>query len=133
MAGEDRSDRHRAQVPRALAHARQALRGRRAGCPCCAVSLVRSRAAEWKLNPERIGVLGFSAGGETAGLAVPFTDRQYTAIDAVDEVSCRPDFAVLVYPAYLVTKEGQLASHFTVTKNTPPMFLGTPTTIRSRR
>ena len=64
-----------------------------------AVSTVRSHAAEWKLDPKRIGILGFSAGGETAGLAAIFTDRQYEPVDDIDQVSSRPDFAVLVYAA----------------------------------
>ncbi len=89
-----------------------------------AVSLVRSKATEWKLNPDRIGVLGFSAGGETAGLtALLFNERQYHAADAVDEVSCRPDFALLIYPGGMVDPQtNTLRDYVKVPKNCPPMF-----------
>jgi acetyl esterase/lipase len=67
-----------------------------------ALSLVRSKAKEWHLDPKRIGILGFSAGGHlTAAAATNFDKRAYSPIDEIDKVSCRPDFAVLVYPAYL--------------------------------
>jgi acetyl esterase/lipase len=90
-----------------------------------AVSLVRARAKEWDIDPKRIGVLGFSAGGHvSARAATGFAKRAYEAVDQTDEVSCRPDFAVLVYPAYLVEeKTGALAADLPVTKETPPMFL----------
>ena len=62
-----------------------------------AVSLVRSRAAEWGIDPKRIGMVGFSAGGHLAlATATSFEKRTYEPIDAIDEVSCRPDFAVAV-------------------------------------
>ena len=62
-----------------------------------AVSLVRSRAAEWGIDPKRIGMVGFSAGGHLAvATATSFEKRTYEPIDAIDEVSCRPDFAILV-------------------------------------
>jgi len=71
-----------------------------------AISLVRSRADEWKINPQRIGILGFSAGGETAGLAaILHAKRQYEAVDKIDEVSCRPDFAALIYAGGFENKE----------------------------
>jgi acetyl esterase/lipase len=90
-----------------------------------AVSLVRGRAAEWKVNPARIGVLGFSAGGETAGLAALFyNQRQYEAVDPMDQISCRPDFALLIYPGGFVDqKTGILRDHVKVPENCPPMFL----------
>ena len=63
-----------------------------------AVSLVRSRAAEWGIDPKRIGMVGFSAGGHLAlATATSFEKRMYEPIDAIDQVSCRPDFAVLCY------------------------------------
>jgi acetyl esterase/lipase len=88
-----------------------------------AMSLVRSKASEWNLDSRRIGILGFSAGGETAGLTALFEERQYEAQDEIDKVSSRPDFAVLIYPAYFADpKQGKLHDHFKVTKSAPPMF-----------
>jgi acetyl esterase/lipase len=88
-----------------------------------AMSLVRSKAEQWKLDPKRIGICGFSAGGETAALTALFTERQYEAVDAADKLSSVPNFAMLVYPAYLVSKEtGQLQQYIEVSKQTPPMF-----------
>ena len=87
-----------------------------------AVSLVRAKAAQWQLDPKRIGILGFSAGGHLAAAAAAnFDRRQYPPLDEVDQVSCRPDFAVLVYPAYLVVGE-QLAPEIRVSAETPPVF-----------
>jgi acetyl esterase/lipase len=90
-----------------------------------AVRVVRSKAEEWKLDPKRIGILGFSAGGETAGLATLLCDKDhYPAVDEVDKASARPDFAALIYPAYLVNKEKTgLVDYAKPTKATPPMFL----------
>jgi len=90
-----------------------------------AVSLVRSKAAEWNLDPKRIGICGFSAGGETAGLTSLFLEeRQYTAADDVDKISCKPDFAILIYPGGFDTKgQAQIRVKGKVTKDTPPMFL----------
>src|SRR5262249_29463796 len=66
------------------------------------LSLVRSKASELGLDPRRIGILGFSAGGNlAAGACIKYGERQYEKLDAADEISCRPDFGVLVYPAYL--------------------------------
>ncbi len=87
-----------------------------------AVSLVRSKAAQWKLDPNRIGILGFSAGGHlAAATATNFDRRQYEAIDEIDKASCRPDFAVLVYPAYLTAGE-KLAPEIRVGPKSPPVF-----------
>jgi len=90
-----------------------------------AVSLVRSRAAEWRIDPDRIGMVGFSAGGHLApATATNFDRRGYEPIDAVDKVSCRPDFAVAVYSGYLVGKEpGVLAPHMRIPTGTPPVLL----------
>ena len=88
-----------------------------------AVSLVRSRASEFNIDPSRVGLLGFSAGGMAAGAAtIKHATRLYDGSDDVDKTSCRPDFAVLVYPAYFVDKEGQLKPEFVIDKATPPMF-----------
>lgn len=90
-----------------------------------AVSLVRSHAKEWGIDPERIGILGFSAGGHlSASAATNFDKRAYESLDAVDQVSCRPDFVVLIYPAYLVGKDKtQLNPEIRVSAKTPPTFL----------
>ena len=66
------------------------------------LGLVRSRALEWHVNPHRIGVLGFSAGGHlSAAMSTHFNKRLYPAVDAADKESCRPDFAVAIYPGHL--------------------------------
>jgi acetyl esterase/lipase len=90
-----------------------------------AISVVRSKAGEWGIDPKRIGMLGFSAGGHLTGwTATNFDKRRYDSADDIDKVSCRPDFAVLLYPAYLVTRDRrELAPDIRVTKETPPMFL----------
>lgn len=89
-----------------------------------ALSLVRQHAAEWGLQPDRIGVLGFSAGGETAGRAALAVERTYPAMDAVDDIPCRADLAVLIYPAYLVNEARTgLREDVVVSKDSPPMFL----------
>ena len=91
-----------------------------------AISLVRSKAAEWGIDPKRIGVLGFSAGGHLAAWAATNYDtRAYGKMDATDDVSCRPDFAVLIYPGGGMVKPGttELISEIRVTPQTPPCFL----------
>jgi acetyl esterase/lipase len=89
-----------------------------------AISLVRSKATEWGIDPKRIGMLGFSAGGHlTAWTATNYDKRSYEPADDIDKVSCRPDFVVLVYPAYLLAKDkDELAADIRVTKETPPTF-----------
>jgi acetyl esterase/lipase len=87
-----------------------------------AVSLVRSGAAQWGIDPGRIGILGFSAGGHLAAAAsTNFDQRQYEPIDDVDAISCRPDFTVLVYPAYL-TSGDHLSPEIRVSDKSPPTF-----------
>ncbi len=88
------------------------------------ISLVRSKAKDWNLDPKKIGILGFSAGGNLAAKAsTHFDQRAYEAIDDVDQASCRPDFTVLVYPAWLVDdKKAELKAEFPVTAQTPPAF-----------
>jgi acetyl esterase/lipase len=90
-----------------------------------ALSLARGKAEEWGIDPRRIGMLGFSAGGHlTAWAATNFDQRLYEPADAIDKVSCRPDFAVLVYPAYLQARgKSELAPDIRVSKDTPPTFL----------
>ncbi|MHB1424037.1 MAG: alpha/beta hydrolase [Gemmataceae bacterium] len=90
-----------------------------------ALSMVRSKAKEWKIDPKRIGILGFSAGGHlSAWAATQFDKRAYEPMDDVDKVDCRPDFAVLIYPGYLVEKDkDELNPNIRVRKECPPMFL----------
>ena len=91
------------------------------------VGLVRFRAAEWGVDPHKIGVLGFSAGGHlVAAVSTNFKRRLYKAVDAADKESCRPDFGVALYPGHMlenITKDFQLNPYVPVTKKTPPMFL----------
>jgi acetyl esterase/lipase len=91
-----------------------------------AVGIVRARAAEWHIDPRRIGVLGFSAGAHlAAALSTHFEQRLYQAVDAADQQSCRPDFTVLVYPAYISGTEQSVAidPELRVTERTPPAFI----------
>jgi acetyl esterase/lipase len=91
-----------------------------------ALGIVRSRAAEWHIDPKRIGVLGFSAGAHlSAALSTHFEQRLYDPVDAADQVSCRPDFAVIVYPGYLALSEQNFAQNaeIHVTEKTPPSFI----------
>lgn len=90
-----------------------------------AVSLVRSKASEWGIHPQRIGMIGFSAGGHLAvSTATNFEQRAYESMDDVDKVSCRPDFAIAVYSGYLKAKEkDELAAGLKVPSGTPPVFL----------
>ena len=91
-----------------------------------AVGMVRSRAAEWHLDANRIGVLGFSAGAHlAAALSTHFEHRLYDTVDAADSVSCRPDFAVIVYPGYLALAEKNFEANadIPVTAQAPPSFI----------
>lgn len=91
-----------------------------------AVGMVRSQAAEWHIDPNRVGVLGFSAGGHlAAALSTHFDQRLYPAVDAADQLSCRPDFAVIIYPGYLALSEQNFAPNpdIHVTEKTPPSIL----------
>jgi acetyl esterase/lipase len=90
-----------------------------------AMSLVRSRAVEWGIDPKRIGMVGFSAGGHLAlASATNFSKRLYEPIDAIDEVSCRPDFAVLCYSGYLkAVGKDEISPSIQIPADTPPVFL----------
>src|SRR5262245_38708810 len=90
-----------------------------------AVSLVRSKATEWAIDPQRIGIVGFSAGGHLAiATATSFDKRTYEPIDDVDRISCRPDFAIPVYSGYLKAKDkDELAPGLRIPSGTPPVFL----------
>jgi acetyl esterase/lipase len=91
-----------------------------------ALGMVRGHAAEWNIDPNRIGVLGFSAGAHLAvALSTHFEQRLYPASDAADQQSCRPDFAVIVYPGYLALSEQNFAPNPEIhpTEKTPPSFI----------
>jgi acetyl esterase/lipase len=87
-----------------------------------AVSLVRSKAGEWGIDPKRIGMIGFSAGGHLVGsTATNFERRTYEPSDAVDQVSCRPDFGIMAYSGYFKVKDG-LSPTVGTPAQTPPLF-----------
>jgi acetyl esterase/lipase len=90
-----------------------------------AVSLVCGKAKEWGLDPQRIGMVGFSAGGHLAiATATSFEKRTYDPIDEIDKVSCRPDFAIAAYSGYLKHKDkDELAPGLAIPAKTPPIFL----------
>jgi len=86
--------------------------------------LVRSHAAEWHIDPHKIGVLGFSAGGYlVAEASTNFKRQLYKPVDDADKESSRPDFAVAIYPGHLATEHNTLNPRVTVSHDTPPTFL----------
>ena len=90
------------------------------------VGLVRFHAARWHIDPHKIGVLGFSAGGHmVAALSTHFERRLYPTVDAADSESCRPDFAIALYPGHLAVRERSFALNpdIQVSSRTPPTFL----------
>ena len=90
------------------------------------VGLLRSHAAKYQIDPHKIGVLGFSAGGHLAAdISTHFDKRLYPAVDAADKVSCRPDFAVSLYPGHfwISNQRFELNPDITVSRQTPPTFL----------
>jgi acetyl esterase/lipase len=91
-----------------------------------AVGLVREHAAEWGIDPKRVGVLGFSAGAHlAAALSTHYDQRLYDPVDAADKLSCRPDFVGVIYPGYLALPDKNFAANpnVTPTADTPPTFL----------
>jgi acetyl esterase/lipase len=91
-----------------------------------ALGVVRARAAEWGVDPHKVGVLGFSAGGHmAAAISTHFQTRAYPPVDAADRESCRPDFAMVLYPGHLAVPERGfvLNPDIRVTARTPPTFL----------
>lgn len=90
------------------------------------MGLLRYHSARWNVDPRKIGVLGFSAGGYlVAEISTRYPHRLYKSVDAADKVSCRPDFAVAVYPGHLWAggKSYGLNPNVPVTHQTPPTFL----------
>jgi acetyl esterase/lipase len=90
-----------------------------------AAGMVRSRAKEWGIDPKRIGVLGFSAGAHlSAALSNNYEKRSYDRVDEADDVSCRPDFAILIYPGLMVRDAAaKLGPELQVGAGAPPTFL----------
>jgi acetyl esterase/lipase len=99
------------------------------------LGLVRQHAAEWHVDPHKIGVIGFSAGGHlVAAVSTHFAQRTYRTVDAADALSCRPDFAIAAYPGHLWAHEDEsratrneedltLRPDIRVRTDTPPTFL----------
>ena len=86
--------------------------------------LVRFHARDWHIDPHKIGVLGFSAGGYlVAAISTNFNRRLYAPADAADQQSARPDFAMAIYPGHLATAGGTLNPNVAVSRQTPPTFL----------
>lgn len=89
-----------------------------------AIAYTRSHAKEWNIDANKIGVLGFSAGAHLSAMASnSFNERAYPAVDASDNVSLRPDFCALIYPAYLDGENFKISPELNVTNNTPPTIL----------
>lgn len=91
-----------------------------------AMGIVRSEAAKWEIDPDRIGVIGFSAGANlVVELSNDFETRIYRGIDAADNASCRPDFALVIYPAYLALPKQHFMFNpdIKINSQAPPTFL----------
>lgn len=91
-----------------------------------ALGMVRENATKWGIDPQRVGVLGFSAGAHlAAALSTHYDQRLYAAVDTADKLSCRPDFAVIVYPGYLALADQNFAPNPDIhpTADTPPTFI----------
>lgn len=88
-----------------------------------AISLARANADKWNIDKKRLGVMGFSAGGNlSAKASAPLDERSYAAIDTIDKQSARPDFAILIYPAYL-EKDGKVSPDLNLKARIPPTFI----------
>lgn len=89
-----------------------------------ALRLVRAHATAWHIDPHKVGVLGFSAGGFlVAEASTNFKRRIYTPVDPIDKESARSDFALAIYPGHLTTDYRKLNPHIPVSKDTPPTFV----------
>ena len=99
------------KIPRALQDAQRTIR------------LVRAHAREWGLNPNKVGVIGMSAGGYLVAQTSNMFDNAYAPVDAVDRLSNRPDFAVALYPGHICRFGKVMNKDFHVSKNAPPTFL----------
>jgi acetyl esterase/lipase len=90
-----------------------------------AIRIIRSNSARWNIDPEKIGIMGFSAGGSlSARTSTLFNYKTYSPVDNADSLSCRPAFSLLIYPAYLDQGENKtLTPELKLTKETPPIFI----------
>ena len=91
-----------------------------------AMRLVREHADDWGIDPKRLGVLGFSAGGHlSAAISNLYDEKLYAPVDAADSLSCRPDFSVVIYPGYLAVAEKDFAPNEAIkpTRETPPTII----------
>ncbi len=86
------------------------------------IRLVRAHAAEWHVDPKKVGVIGFSAGGFLVAQTSNIFPSTYAPTDAADTLSSRPDFAIAAYPGHLC-RDGTFAPGFKVTARTTPTFL----------
>jgi acetyl esterase/lipase len=99
------------------------------------LGLVRQHAVQWHIDPHKVGVIGFSAGGHlVAAASTHFAQRTYAPVDAADRLNCRPDFAIALYPGHLWAHEDEdvasrdetdlrLRPDITVRADSPPTFL----------
>lgn len=89
-----------------------------------AVTIIRANASKWNINPGKIGIIGFSAGGDLAArLITHYQKKIYDKVDNEYDVSIKPDFCILIYPAYLVNKEDKLKDKVKIINQPPPVFL----------
>ncbi len=89
-----------------------------------AMGLIRSKAQTFNIDPKRLGIMGFSAGAHlSVRTSTNFEKRFYESVDEADTQPCRPDFALIIYPAYLFAAGYTLAPELPVTPQTPPTFL----------
>ncbi|MDR2498811.1 MAG: alpha/beta hydrolase [Tannerellaceae bacterium] len=89
-----------------------------------AISYVRHHSAQLRIDPARLGIMGFSAGGHLAATTSNSSDRRaYSTIDDIDKTSCRPDFCLLIYPAYLDAPNFGIAPELTISPKTPPTMM----------
>lgn len=90
-----------------------------------ALRVVRSESIKWGIDPEKTGIMGFSAGGSlSARTSTRFNERTYTPVDRIDSLSCRPSFTMLIYPAYLdLGPDNSLTPELKLSDRVPPMFI----------
>ncbi len=88
-----------------------------------ALRLVRQNADRWKLNPTRIGVLGFSAGGQVVSILHTSEKAAYESMDDIDKFDFKPAFSLLIYPWQVIDKDGELLEPIKVTDKSPPAFI----------